>query len=332
MDRSAVALDFGLDFQANAAIVLMLDNMKELSSIRLERNEDIDIELCDGSYVLAQAKSVLNSCTDFTNVRRNAQKAMASLSDGAQRVKVRELVFITNSPNPFNDDVSRNMFYGLSIVRYDELPATTKELIYGYLSQIVQPLDTKKLVIRIVPFEGDDLRQRYKAVRDVIRDFVENLEINESVFQKKLHSVWNEMLYRSGTKRDKVIKLGKKDVVWPIIVCVAGEGVLDSNSLYCIDLDDGEFEEIRYKYAEIIDYSSERYELVAKVIADYSRSGLKGRDSVASFINGHWSEYRDELGLESIDEDIRPSLIKIILYTILFKRYTIDQIRKAVNL
>lgn len=45
-DRRADAVFFGFDFQVNAAIVLMLENIKELKSLRLESaNEDIDISL-----------------------------------------------------------------------------------------------------------------------------------------------------------------------------------------------------------------------------------------------------------------------------------------------
>ena len=44
-DRRADAVLFGFDFQVNAAIVLMLENITELRSLRLEsENEDIDIE------------------------------------------------------------------------------------------------------------------------------------------------------------------------------------------------------------------------------------------------------------------------------------------------
>ena len=44
--RRADAVLFGYDFQVNAAIVLMLDNIKALHTLRLEsNNEDIDIEL-----------------------------------------------------------------------------------------------------------------------------------------------------------------------------------------------------------------------------------------------------------------------------------------------
>lgn len=69
MQRAATSLLFGIDFQTNAAIVLMLENIKEMSTVRVEGEEDIEIQLNDGSYVLAQAKSVVDSSTDYNNVR-----------------------------------------------------------------------------------------------------------------------------------------------------------------------------------------------------------------------------------------------------------------------
>ena len=68
-DRSATSVLFGFDFQANAAIVLMLENIKDMSHIRLEGCEDIDIKLNDGSHIFAQAKSVVKSSSDFTILR-----------------------------------------------------------------------------------------------------------------------------------------------------------------------------------------------------------------------------------------------------------------------
>ena len=56
-NRRADAVVFGFDFQVNAAIVLMLENITELKSLRLEGNyEDIELELNDNHYILAQAK------------------------------------------------------------------------------------------------------------------------------------------------------------------------------------------------------------------------------------------------------------------------------------
>lgn len=332
MDRSATPVVFGFLFQANAAIVLMLENMKELNSIRLECNEDIDIELVDGSFVLAQAKCVVKASTDFSHVKANAKKSLASLSDGSQKVLVRELVYITNSPNPFNDVASKNMFYGPSLLKYGELPLSTKKIIDNYLSNLDHPLDLNRLNIRVIPFEGDDDRQRYKVVLDVISDFLGNLGLGGCGYRKQLHEVWEEMLHRSGTKSNREIKLGKKDIIWPIIVCVTGQGNLDRNALYCTGLDDSEFEEINNKYREIIEYCCERFDFVAKVISDFATAGIKGRDAVSMFINEHWSDYIDEVEMGSIDNDVHSNLIKIIMYTMLSKKYVINRIKKEVNL
>ena len=75
-NRRATAVVFGFDFQVNAAIVLMLENIKELDSLRLEGNyEDIELKLTDDTYILAQAKAVVDSSSDFRKVRNNLKKA-----------------------------------------------------------------------------------------------------------------------------------------------------------------------------------------------------------------------------------------------------------------
>ena len=112
MSRRANSVIFGFDFQENAAIVLMVENMAEMVSVKIEGEEDIEIRLNDGSTILAQAKSVVKASTDFSNVRTKAKAAMTPLSEAAEKVKVRNLIYYTNSPNPFNDEASKPMFYG----------------------------------------------------------------------------------------------------------------------------------------------------------------------------------------------------------------------------
>lgn len=86
INRRANAVLFGFDFQINAAIILMLENIKDLQSVRLEsKNEDIELTLANGQKILAQAKAVEKSSSDFSHVRENLKKALISLSEGAQR-------------------------------------------------------------------------------------------------------------------------------------------------------------------------------------------------------------------------------------------------------
>lgn len=164
-DRRAHAVLFGFDFQVNAAIVLMLENIKELKSLRLEGNEeDIELILEDNKKILAQAKSVENASSDFSNVRANLKKALTTLSEGSQKVDATQLIFITNSPNPFNDKNSRNVFWGPTRRPFSTLPSSAQKIVVEYLAKIDDPLDLQKFTVQVFPFETDDEAERYKAV------------------------------------------------------------------------------------------------------------------------------------------------------------------------
>lgn len=111
--KCASSVIFGFAFQVNAAIILMLDNVIDLKSLHLEGNyEDIQIELNNGQHILAQAKSVVNSSSDFRNVRKNLKKVLEFLSAGNQEIAVKQLILIKNSPNPLKDDRSKYIFQG----------------------------------------------------------------------------------------------------------------------------------------------------------------------------------------------------------------------------
>lgn len=169
-DRRAHAVLFGFDFQVNAAIVLMLENIKELKSLRLEGNEeDIELTLEHDQKILAQAKSVENASSDFSNVRANLKKALTTLSEGSQKVNAKQLIFITNSPNPFNDNNSRSIFWGLTHRPFSTLPSSAQKTIMEYLNKIDNPLDPQKFIVQVFPFETDDETERYKAVMQAIK-------------------------------------------------------------------------------------------------------------------------------------------------------------------
>ena len=162
-NRRANAVMFGFDFQVNAAIVLMIENIKDLESLRLEGNyEDIELKLENNQYILAQAKSVEQSCSDFRNVRPNLKKSLVSLLEGSQKLSTQQLIMITNSPNPLNEEASRNIFGGAAHREFSSLPMSSQKLILDYLNDISQPLDTGKFMIQVLPFETDNDIERNK--------------------------------------------------------------------------------------------------------------------------------------------------------------------------
>lgn len=202
--RRANAVLFGFDFQRNAAIVLMLEHIRDLRSVRMEGNEeDIELTLENGQKILAQAKAIEKSSSDFSNVRANLKKALISLSEGNQKTNAQQLIFITNSPNPFNDADSRSVFGGLPTRRsFDTLPPSAQKIVKGYLTDIENPLDLGKFTVQVFPFETDDDAEKYKAVKQVTDDFIGSLNYNASPgIGAWLLQVWHDQIFINGTKK-----------------------------------------------------------------------------------------------------------------------------------
>lgn len=254
--RRANAVVFGFDFQVNAAIVLMIENIEDLKSLRLEGNyEDIEIELENNQYILAQAKAVERSSSDFRNVRKNLEKSLISLSEGNQKVDAQRLILITNSPNPLNEEASRSIFWGDTHREFLSLPESSQELIRRYLDNINQPLDTDKFMIQILPFETDNDIERYKVVKRVVDDFIGDLNLNIPGLGKKLLSIWHEEVFENGTKKDAAIQLKKKDLIWPIMVVATDVGYCDNS--FADIFDSSAYDEIVRQYRETIPYSNQ---------------------------------------------------------------------------
>ena len=334
-NRRAHAVVFGYDFQMNAAIVLMLENIKELQSLRIEGNEeDIELTLNNGKKILAQAKAVENSSSDFSNVRRNLKKALTSLSEGAQRTEVQQLILITNSPNPLNDASTQSVFYGHAHRRYSTLPASAQQMIDGYLASIDTPLDSQQFMIQVVPFETDDEEERYKVVLQVINDFVGGLNANLSPgIGRKLHGIWRNAVFTNSTQKDASIKLDKKSIIWPIIVLETeitrcGTGFIDR-------FDPGIYDEVTRLYADTINSCCERVDYFTKVIFDFNHfQGTKRSqlEKIEEFVDCTWEQYKADFEINGVSGELLEALTKIVLYNVVYRRITINSIKQGVNL
>lgn len=331
--RSADAVLFGIDFQINAAIVLALKNIKELKSLQLESdNEDIDIELNNGKHILAQAKAVVKSSTDFRNVRHNLKKALETLSEGSKNVPTKELILITNSPNPLNEEASRSIFYGVANRKFSSLPNSSQKIIMDYLKEIDNPLDIEQFRIQVIPFETDEDDERYKVVMQVINDFVFEIKLPNPGISRDLHEIWSNTIFLNGTKRDKTIKRSKNSLIWPIIVIVTD---IDNFGTDFVDqYDSAQYDEIIRHYRETINSYCERVEYFTKILYDFSTYKNPGisKEKIHNFIEDNWQNYSEDLAIENIDNETLQILTKIIINSVLRRRYEIDRIKKGVNL
>lgn len=334
--RRANAVLFGFDFQRNAAIILMLENIKELQSIRLEsKNEDIELKLANNQKILAQAKAVEKSSCDFSHVRENLKKALTSLSEGASNTTVQQLIFITNSHDPFNDSGSSSIFCGFSTHRtFSTLPPSAQKIVKDYLAKIENPLDLQKFTIQVFPFETDDDVERYKAVTQAVNDFIGSLDSNLSPgLGNWLLKVWHDDLFINGSKKDPSIELSKKDIIWPILVRETDISRCDDDD-FLNQFEIGIYEEISHLYSGIINSSCERIEFFTKILYDYIQfqSTKNPMEKCKDFIDHYWENYKSEFSSGNIDAQTLEGLTKIILYNVIRRRITIGKIKKGVNL
>ena len=336
MSRRADAVSFGLDFQVNAAIVLMLENMKEMEYVRLESDEeDISIKLNSGKYILAQAKSHIHGSYDFSNVRKDLRKSLTTLSEGANKVAPEKLILITNSANPLKDD-SQTAFVGGGKRDFSDLPPSSQELITTYLAEISNPLDPSLLRVQVIPFETDEYDERYKTILSVIKDFIGPIRSSNYELPVKLMDIWRRDLFVNGSKHDSSLVLSKKDVVWPILVIITDISNIDDDLRDKLDMDEGEYEEIVHRYRDFINSKCEKYSAFTRVLYDFNNfipdKAISHSKKIHAFLDSCWEDYKDDFSLPSLELELQEYLVKIILYSILHRRAEVDRVKRTVNL
>ncbi len=337
--RVATSVIFGFDFQAKAAIVLALENINNLQSLRLESNyEDIDITLFNGNHILAQAKSITKPLTDFQNVRKNLKKALTSLSEGCtglqqNKIHCSTLIYITNSRNPLNQPQGTiNVFDGKTNREYTELPPAAQEIIDNIITNNKIQIDRDLFTVYLLPFETDNKNERYKTIIRVIDDFLGANNIQIAGLSNKILEKWTALILTNGSTRDTQIVLRKKDLIWPIInIIINPDNLIATFRDY---FDESEYSEIIRNYITLIEQNTERVESFTKVIYEFSqyRDSSIGNQKILNFAENFYNTYIDEFLLNSLQKDIQEKLSKVIIYCILTKRHEIEKLKKGANI
>ena len=325
-DRNASASAFGWDFQANSAILLMLENIKDAKRIRVEgADEDIEVTLQDTSKIYVQAKAVIKP-DDYTHVIDKLTAALETLSLAAKNGDGSKFTYVTNSPNPFNNQKTMSFFTGRTHLDFDELPEDAQRKIRkiiqdkGYLS-----LDVNKMDVRVIPFYGNDLKNRYKEIQACINEFLDSVEIDVPGINTRIMDIWQRDLFQNATQTDMTISINKDQMIWPLIVLVVDK---TAASEYKKDFVDDEIEEIERKYKLIINQNTMSYKMISRIMSDYR----KAKKSVKDFVAECWKDYLDVIDTIDGDDRTKESLVKIILYRILIQRQSIRAIKRGVNL
>ncbi len=330
MSSNASPSAFGWDFQVNAAIVLMLENIHEVDEIRVEGElEDIELKLKNGKYIYSQAKSVIDR-EDYRNVRAKLKKALKTLSSAAKNNNYDKLIYVTNSPNPFGIIDSMQAFYGDTHLNFQDLPESCKSIINNYqTNENNYDLDKSRLLVRVIPFHTEFLPERYKVVKGIVADFLGDIDTSTSGIVQKILEVWQRDLFLNCTMGDTEIKIKKSEFVWPIVVLMIE---VNRSEKVIQELDDSDIDEVVNKYQDIINNKVDRFEFATKVLSDYNNFTTSSNKKCSEFISNEWRKYKNDFNVNLLDEEIIENLIKIVIYKIIRKKHLINNIKKKVKL
>ncbi len=330
-NSNASASAFGWDFQANAAILLMLENIENAKSIKVEgRTEDIEITLNNNNIIYSQAKSI-EDINSTSNLITKLQEGMRTLSNAYNKGDSESLIYITNHSNPFNDKFSIQYFLGRTKLGYEELPQKCKDKINKIIEENQYSIDTSKLKIYVLPFWGEDKDNRDKAIKEAVAEFLAKLEIQTQYTPQKMLEIWQRDFFHNATIPNEAIQINKKDMIWSLIVEVCN---FDYSDKYLEDCDAALIEEIEYRYKSIIDNKSEEFTFVNKILNDYDQYNkqLSIKERTEKFVNEEFINYLDEFDISNFESEVKNCLVKLIINKIISKRLTISRIKKGANI
>ncbi|MDR0942238.1 MAG: hypothetical protein LBM19_01305 [Holosporales bacterium] len=329
--KNAAHIQFGFEFQSNAAIVLMLKNIKSAEFVKVEGEyEDIEITLDSGKKFYSQVKAVFDP-EDTSNLNKKLKDALKSMNDVPDTEPIEQLIYVTNSPNPFNEE--RTMFAfssGYNFYKLDKLPKLCEDKIIKLCDDNDFKLDKSKLSVCVIQFHGDG-ENKFKVIKETINEFLNSIGEGDRGIGQEMLEGWQRAFSLNASESDTKVTIGKKDMIWSIIARICRLSKEEAENAGC---DEGELDEITRKYEDIMKNKTECFEFVTKVISEYNgyKTEISSKERQKQFIKSKWRQFKDDFACDSLDKDLLPKLIQLIISNVLRSRFRISDIKKEVNL
>lgn len=327
VDHNASAKLFGWHFQIYAGIVLMLDNIKNAQSLRMEgKDEDIELIMCTKEKIYAQVKG-FNDPRDTRNVKRQLKKALSSLNDAASKSSYIALYYITNNTNPFAEINPGYYYNGMRQYYYKELSVETQEMIMNIINENnYRDIQPDSFRLKIIPFFGEDKTTRLLDIKNSVIETFGNMNVYVNSMAIRLMDYWLACCFHNGTIRNTSVHVSKEKFVWPVICSLLEKC---PSMEYKSDLSLDEQCLVEEKFRTVIENQTMDYEFVIKVITDCSifNNGIK------RFVEEKWSDYKEFFScIDGLNEYHLMILIKTILSKILLEAKEINDLKVGVGL
>ena len=320
---------FGWDFQVNAAIAILIDNIKDVDKVRLEGSkQDIEITLSNKEKIYAQAKSV-EKAGDYSNVKKHLTNALNSLNNTAHDEDgiIKQFIYITNSENPMGHMQTMSQFIGPYIRQpYNNLTDKAKKIVEDALSKAEKEIviDRDRLFVYILQFQnGVSPTDRYTNIKRLVDEFVETILENRNGIGGNVLDVWQKELLLNSSVSNTCITLDKKQFTW-IIIVKALENSLKDNSIYN-KIDISEVQNVQNHFNAFINSSIVRFEFVTAVLSDFNNfTPRESNKKTFEFIEEKWRDYTSEFALDKLATNTQEILVKTILARIIYQSCTIN--------
>lgn len=325
---------FGWQFQVNAGIFLMLENIENAIRLKIEgESEDIEIKLDDESIILAQAKSFVDP--EDSRVSAKLRKGLKTLKAASNKYKnSKKLIYISNAIRPICSRGRAHEFCNFSYIKYQDLFKNEKVIIDKYIKEHeYEQEEIDKIYFYGLPYHGAESPTRHKEIYLAIRTFTDGIKELDVKYQRILEKLQYICNYNS---TERSANISKNDFVWPLIVLTLEFSTVDYESLEKDECDTASIHRIEMAYNNLITIMSEKFSFATKIISDYIikyDSKFLSSDQ-KDFIENYWSHYSADLSIEGISEHEyeHEILVKLIMKRILHTRNVILLIKNKSNL
>lgn len=343
IDRNASSTFFGFEYQINVAIYFMFKYLREISSVKVEGEEDVEIQLTNKTKYMIQTKSQTVDLYDNHNDLDKLKKALLTLAESDDK-DVSKLYYASNMLNPLKNSTDEFDYTGVTIKSYNELSPESKSIIDKQIEKNVDEnnnekykINKDKLFIMKLPFFGVDYDERHKFIVDEAKSVLALMGDTLIPKSKSIIEFCESKFLDNGS--DKKMKITKEEFCnWIILIEVSKFDL--SNEHNSIGIDESDYYEAYEHYQKYIEEKTSSYESYAKVYSLYNRRKQLTNISFSEFVKLEKVKLYNYFFQQNIKNESEISdknrldvyIAQIISYAILKKKSIIDKINREANL
>jgi len=314
----------GFQFQAAAAISLLLDYLYDFSKIKNEHElEDIVIILSDGSFILSQSKSSHDN-EKSSNALKYIKQSLETLHKASINEPNHKLIYITNIREMLGRSTVVDDFVCGETVWFSDFDKQNVELIKKYAPA---NFDYNSFGIQFLKYHGDEDKEKW--IIDKMKQTFSNSKNLKNLTYKKVYNTWVLYLLQNASKKDTHTYCDKETMIWGMVVHRIDE--VDEEISNESDID---YSEISNMYDTLIKSLAGRFQTVSRIYGDYQN--IKRKDSSivspSSFSTKYWESYADLVQNEECESRIKKKIIQNLIETIIRRQDLLLGVREEFRL